>query len=293
MGFFDRFGDIIIKFLSFLGAIILFIPKIPEKIRNVNNEEIRQKINSNKIKNNISKITQKKPGQETSTVASEEHYKPQKLGTDSEDSKSEIIFISPHFTSKEKENTIFSLQILSAAFLVFSILFLFNFLSIILYAIISAAVIIYILYTLFNRVKVMYGPDFPAYRDFFLMYIAVGIILVVVGTNPNFVLAFSFQFLPSLTILIFAIIAVIAVFLIFRIRYHRNYTYGKLIETGKNIAYVKVDYDIRCNVKPDTYTVDNSYGAKDGDTVKLKIEEKLFSTGGNKPISIIETVKKI
>ena len=137
----------------------------------------------------------------------------------------------------------------------------------------------------------MYGPDFPAYR--ILMYIAVGIILVLVGTNPNFVLAFSFQFLPSLTILIFAIIAVIAVFLIFRIRYYRNYTYGKLIETGKNIAYVKVDYDIRCNVKPDTYTVDNSYGAKDGDTVKLKIEEKLFSTGGNKPISIIETVKKI
>jgi uncharacterized membrane protein len=46
-------------------------------------------------------------------------------------------------------------------------------------------------------------------------------------------------------------------------------------------------------VKPDTYTVDNSYGARDRDTVKLKIEEKLFSSGGNKPISIIETVKKI
>jgi uncharacterized membrane protein len=114
-----------------------------------------------------------------------------------------------------------------------------------------------------------------------------------VGTNPNFVLAFSFQFLPSLSILIFAVIAVIAVFLIFRIKYYRNFTFGEVIETGKNIAYVKVDYDIRCNVKPDTYAVDNKYGAKDGDTVKLKIEEKLFSTGGNKPISIIETVKKI
>jgi uncharacterized membrane protein len=293
MGFLNWFGTIIIKFFSFLGAIILFIPKIPEKIRNVNSEEIRQKIDSDKIKNNISKITPKKTRQGTSEVVSTEQDKPQKVGTASEDSESEIIFISAHFTSEEKENTIFRLQILSAAFLVFTIIFLFNFLSIILYGIIGAAIIIYILYTLFNRVRVMYGPDFPAYRDFFLMYIAVGIILVLVGTNPNFVLAFSFQFLPSLTILIFAIISVVAVFLIFRIRYYRNYTYGKVIETGKNIAYVKVDYDIRSNVKPDTYTVDNSYGARDGDTVKLKIEEKLFSSGGNKPISIIETVKKI
>jgi uncharacterized membrane protein len=291
MGFFNRFGTIIIKFLSFLGAIILFIPKIPEKVRNVNSEELRQKIDSDKIKNNISKITPQKTESNSSREARTE--KPKKVRTSSEDSESEIIFISAHFTSEEKENTIFSLQILSAAFLVLSILFLFNFLSIILYGIIGAAIVIYILYTLFNRVRVMYGPDFPAYRDFFLMYIAVGIILVLVGSNPNFVLAFSFQFLPSLTILIFAVIAVVAVFLIFRIKYYRKYTYGKVIETGKNIAYVKVDYDIRCNVKPDTYTVDNSYGARDGDTVKLKIEDKLFSTGGNKPISIIETVKKI
>jgi uncharacterized membrane protein len=293
MGFFNRFGTIIIKFLSVLGAIILFIPRIPGKIRNINSKEIRRKVDSDKIKNNISKITPKKPEQGTSAVTTTKQDKPQRVGTASEDSKSEIIFMSAHFTSEEKENTIFSLQLLSAAFLVLSILFLFNFLSIILYGIIGAAVVIYMLYTIFNRVRVMYGPDFPAYRDFFLMYIAVGIILVLVGTNPNFSSAFSFQFLPSLTILIFAVILVAAVFLIFRIKYYRNYTYGKVIETGKKTAFVKVDYDIRCNVKPDTYTVDNSYGASDGDTVKLKIEEKLFSTGGNKPISIIETVKKI
>jgi uncharacterized membrane protein len=191
MGFLNWFGTIIIKVFSFLGAIILFIPKIPEKIRNVNSEEIRQKIDSDKIKNNISKITPKKTGQGTSEVVSTEQDKPQKVGTASEDSESEIIFISAHFTSEEKENTIFRLQILSAAFLVFTIIFLFNFLSIILYGIIGAAIIIYILYTLFNRVRVMYGPDFPAYRDFFLMYIAVGIILVLVGTNlfpvPTFI----------------------------------------------------------------------------------------------------------
>ena len=90
----------------------------------------------------------------------------------------------------------------------------------------ESATVAYILYILFSKIKLMFKADFNAYRDFFLMYIAVGIILVLVGTNPNFMMSFSFEFLPSLSILIFAVIAVIAVFLIFRIKYHRNFTYG-------------------------------------------------------------------
>ena len=39
----------------------------------------------------------------------------------------------------------------------------------------------------------MYRADFNAYRDFFLMYVAVGIFLVLINTNSNFVMAFSFQ----------------------------------------------------------------------------------------------------
>lgn len=139
----------------------------------------------------------------------------------------------------------------------------------------------------------MYGPEFPAYRDFFLMYLAVGIILVIVGTNSNLVMAFSLSIFPSLTILLFAIVAVVAVYLIFRIRYHRNFTYGVVIETGEKMAYVKVEYDIRSNVKPDIYIVDNSYGALNGETVQLKTEEKIFSNTGNKPISVMKTVNKI
>ena len=139
----------------------------------------------------------------------------------------------------------------------------------------------------------MNGSEFPAYRDFFMMYLAVGIILVLVGTNSNLVMAFSLSYFPSLTILIFAVVSVAVVYLIFRIRYHRNFTYGVVIETGEKMAYVKVEYDIRSNVKPDIYVVENDYGASDGDTVKLKTEQKIFSNSGNKPVSVMETVNKI
>jgi uncharacterized membrane protein len=125
------------------------------------------------------------------------------------------------------------------------------------------------------------------------MYLAVGIILVIVGNNSNFMMAFSFQFLPSLTVLIFAVIAVVALFLIFRIRYSRDFTYGVVVDTGKKTAHVKIDYDIRSNVKPDMYIVDNSYGAKEGDQVRVKVNEKIFSTDGNKPTSIIESIEKV
>lgn len=136
----------------------------------------------------------------------------------------------------------------------------------------------------------MYSEDFNAYRDFFLMYIAAGIILVLISYNQDLMSVLSFPFLPSASILIYALILVAAIFLIFRIRYHRDFTYGTVIESGKKTAYVKVDYDIRSNVKPDIYIVQNDINAKEDDAVMLRIEEKIISTGGNKPISIIKRI---
>lgn len=294
MGVFSKFGDLIIKFFSLLGMMILSIPKIPQKLRNMDHERIKEKIDTDNMRENVSKVKNNlvdKKAPETSvnneTILTEVHEKT------SSSPESDVILISTPFTSKEKEDTVFRLQLLSAGFLILSVLFLFNFYSIIIYSILGVLVGGYIIYLLYNRVKVMYGPEFPAYRDFFMMYLAVGIILVLVGTNTNLLMAFSFSFFPSLTILIFAIIAVAVVYLIFRIRYHRDFTYGVIIETGEKMAYVKVEYDIRSNVKPDIYVVENDYGAVDGDTVKLKTEQKLFSNSGNKPISVMETVHKI
>ncbi|EKF85042.1 DUF2101 family protein [Methanobacterium formicicum] len=297
---FNKLGDIILRFFSLLGAVILAIPKIPQKLSNINRDRVKEKIDTENIKENVSKVkenlgidekTSKINSNETPSSKQTTYSNAHNTGKTSE--KSDVILISTPFTSKEKEDTIFRLQLLSAGFLIISVLYLFNFFSLILYGILGILIAGYIIYILFNRVKVMYGPEFPAYRDFFLMYLVVGIILVLAGTNSNLVMAFSFSFFPSLTIFIFAIVAVALVYLIFRIRYHRDFTYGVVIETGERMAYVKVEYDIRSNVKPDIYVVENGYGAVDGDTVKLKTEQKILSNSGNKPVSVMETVNKI
>jgi uncharacterized membrane protein len=299
MKFFTKFGDLILKIFEIIGMIILAIPQIPNRLRGINTKEIKDRVDSEVLKENITRIkndTRVKDGiskiskMEISDVSNlkEKFDNPVKVD-DASALKSQI---SGEFTSEEKESTIFRVQIFSGIFLVISMLYVFSFLSLIIYIILGALTVGYIIYMIYNKVKLMYSADFNAYRDFFLMYIAVGIILVLVGTNPNFVITFSFEFLPSLSILLFAVISVLAVFLIFRIRYHRNYTFGTVIETGKKTAYVKVDYDICSNVKPDVYIVNNSANAKEEDKVKISIEDKIFTNNGNKPVDVIEILNK-
>lgn len=290
MGIFAKFGDFIIKIFSFVGMLILSIPKIPEKIRNINTSGVRDKIDTESVKGNISRIRSEVGG--VKDTYSREDYAQTSGESRSHLKDSGVILISGTYTSEEKERTILILQIASAAFIVVSIFYVFNFLSLIIFLILGGLIGAFVIYMLYDRVTKMYRRDFNAYRDFFLMYLAVGIVIVLVSSNPNLVMAFSFQTLPSLSVLIYAIIAVVAVFLIFRIKYHRNYTFGTVLEAGENTAHVKVEYDIRSNVKPDIYLVENRPGAGAGDTVKLKIEEKLISTGGNKPLEILEVYKK-
>jgi uncharacterized membrane protein len=295
MKIFAKFGELILRLFDIIGMIIMGIPKIPEKLGGINTDDIKNKVDKKSLKENISKI--KDTGLEISEVGiskvseikniEKQHFS----GKNIEGPQVFKTQTSGEFTSKEKERTVFQLQIISLGFLVVSIVYLFNFLSFIIYCILGIILIGYIVYILSSKIKLMYPSDFNAYRDFFLMYVAAGIILVLVGTNSNLVMAFSFEFFPSLTILIFAVILAVAVFLIFRIKYHRNYTYGIVVETNKKTAYVKVDYDIRSNVKPDIYIVDNTYGAEEGEEVKLQIEEKLLSNSGNKPVNIIETLR--
>ncbi|OEC84882.1 MULTISPECIES: DUF2101 family protein [Methanobacterium] len=293
MNIFAIFGDLIIRMFNFVGKLILEIPNIPDKLRGINSESFKEKIDTEKIRENVSQIKNDVKIKNNSlkiskTEAAEIFIVNNKENIDK--SKVQSFEINKDFTSKQKERTVFVLQLLSLGFLALSILYLFNFLSFVIYCILGVLLVGCMVYILFSKVKLMYHADFNAYRDFFLMYVAAGIILVLFGTNSNLVMAFSFDFFPSFTVLLFAVIFSIAVFLIFRIRYHRNYTYGTVIEAGKKTAYVTVDYDICSNVKPDTYIVDNSYGANEGEIVKLQVEEKLLSRSGNKPICILETI---
>ncbi|MGB9979441.1 DUF2101 family protein [Methanobacterium sp.] len=291
MNIFAKFGELVIKMFNFIGTLILAIPKLPSIIRSINTNDIKDRVNSESLKENLSKV--KDTGLEISEVGISkvsEIKNSQNLKENTEKIQMDTQ-LSGEFTSKQKERTIFQLQLISVGFLVICVLYLFNFLSFIIYCILGIVLVIYMAYLLFSKVKLMYPVDFNAYRDFFSMYIVAGIVLVLVSSNPNFVMAFSFEFFPYLTILIFAALLSVAVFLIFRIRYHRDFTYGTVVEVGDNTSYVKVEYDICSNVKPDMYFVTNKCGANKGDEVKLQIKEKLLSTGGNKPVSIIEILK--
>lgn len=296
LSIFTKFGDLIIRAFSFIGMLILSIPKIPEKIRNLNTSGIRDKIDTESMKDNISRIKKEVDGVKE-RYSGERNLKQEYTSTSTESEElpkdSGVILISGTYTSEEKERTILILQIASIAFIIISIFYVFNFLSTLIYIILGVLIGAFVIYILYDRVKKMYRRDFNAYRDFFLMYLAVGVIIVLVSSIPSLVMAFSFQTLPSLSVLIYTLIAVAAVFLIFRVRYYRNYTYGTVLEAGENTAHVKVEYDIRSNVKPDIYLVENRPGAVTGDTVKLKIEEKIISTGGNKPLEIMEVYEKI
>ena len=299
MNIFGKLGYYIVSAFNLVGMLILAIPKIPEKLRNFDSNDIKEKIDTENLKGNISKLREDVGFDEKiSQISNTENLtktikKTVKRETEDSDSDSDVVMIAGAFTSEEKERTILTLQLLSAAFVVVSILSIFHFVDGLIYIPIGIVIVGYIVYLLYTKVNLMYRNDFPAYRDFFLMYIAVGILLVLLNSNSNFVMAFSFTLLPSLSVLIFAVVAVVAVFLIYRIRYYRNFTYGTVIEEGKNTAYVKVEYDIRSNVKPDIYIVENRVGALEGEFVKLKLEEKLMSMGGNKPIKIIETANTI
>lgn len=270
-------GNLILNFFNSIGNFILYIPEIPHLIKNIDSEGLKQ--NLAKKKSNLTK---------TDSDNYETHKNDSKIVKNTDIPPITSSFND--FDSKEKENIVLRLQILSASFLVFSILFIFNFISMIIYAFAGLLIVGLVSYYLFKRVKTMYMEDFSAYRDFFIMYIASGILLVVIGTNQVFLSLFPFDFLPSISIFILAIILVVGILSIFRIAYHRNFTYGLIIEAGKKTAYVRVDYDIRSNVKPDIYLVENLTGAKEDDIVKLQIDQKIFSTSGNKPVRIIENL---
>lgn len=321
MKIFSKFGDIIITLFSYTGALVVGIIHLPTTIRELDlkrtgPEKIKetvQKIDTDEIGEKVSKITNKvdekysdysnksskkdaDADENSSPIYAKELSSAPDIVMESDDSNIDegpIIIKSSKFDSKEKEDTVLRLQIASGAFLVASVLLVFHFIAFYIYVLLGILLSAFIYYTVYYKIKLMYPQDFKAYRDFFFLYVVVGIVLVFVGGNANITMAFPFQFFPSFSLLIFAVISVAAVFLLFRIRYHRNYTYGEIIEAGMNTSHVKVDYDIRSNVKPDMYIVENNgFNVSENEMVKLEIDGSIFNMKGNRPFKVIGKVER-
>jgi len=305
MSFLSKFGELVLNVFSVTGSIVLWIARLPRTImeldlRRTAPEKIREtvsQIDTEEVSDKISQLTKKseKYISTKSATSSDLDENSSEEGSHERQASEDgtIIIKNPQFTSEEKENTILKLQIAAGAFLIISILLTFNFVSFILYAVLGILIVGYIVYMLYYQVKLMYSNDFNSYRDFFLMYVGVGVVLVLVAGNSAITMAFPFQFFPSFSVLLFALIAVGAVYLIFRIKHHRDFTYGEVLEKGTNTSHVKVEYDIRSNVKPDIYMVENNnFDVVAHEIVKLNVEGGIFSMKGNKPTRIIGKVDK-
>lgn len=176
-----------------------------------------------------------------------------------------------------KDYAILKLEIFSMLFLLLSAIFIFDFPSFIstkTYFIFGVLLLLLTVYALFADVKKYFGEDFPAYRDFFLSYLALGMILALVKiVKPS--TSFIFPYMH------YAVISLLGVFLIsnlFKKRYARDYTFGRVLEADFESVKVKINYDIRANVKPLRYTFKNKFSARKGDVVKISVKKRFFGS---------------
>lgn len=176
-----------------------------------------------------------------------------------------------------KDYAILMLEVFSMVFLLLSAIFIFDFprsLSTKTYFIFGALLLLLTVYVLFAEVKKYFEEDFPAYRDFFLSYLSLGIILALVKiAKPS--TSFIFPYMH------YVLISLLGVFLIsnlFKKRYARDYTFGRVLEADFESVKVKINYDIRANVKPMKHAFKNRFGAKKGDVVKISVKKRFFGS---------------
>lgn len=195
----------------------------------------------------------------------------------------------PYFEERgveAKDYLVLKIQICALAFLLFSVLYIFRFVSFKFFFLAALAAGGYAAYLLFSTVRSYFAEDFAAYRDFFMSYLSASALLVLINYKKP-VLGFSF---PYLHLVLFSLAYIVAFSYFFRKKYGREYTFGRVIESN-GLLKVKVNYDIRASVKPGIHVFENKLNAKKGDIVKLRVEKGFFNLRGNRVIAVEEVVK--
>jgi uncharacterized membrane protein len=191
----------------------------------------------------------------------------------------------PFFEKKDiemKDYTIFKLQISSALFLLLSTLFIIDFIDLRRYAIPAGVLVFFILYILFFTVRKNF-EEFSAYRDLFLSFLLLVLLLVAMKVKKPIV---SIGF-PFFHFAVVAVLGPVAIYIYFWNKHSREYTYGRIIAADGIDVKVKFNYDIRANVKPQVVTFRNTMNAKEGDLVKTKVTRGFLSVGGSTPVEIM------
>ncbi len=180
-----------------------------------------------------------------------------------------------------KDYSVFKLEISSAAFLIFTMLFVFNYLSVKKYLASSLILVSFSLYILFTSIKKDF-EDYPAYKEFFLPYLALALLLALVKVEkPHLDTVF-----PSLHFIVLSIAGVVLISVNFRKKYSRDYTHGTVVEAGADIR-VKFNYDLRSDIKPQIVLFRNTLNAREGDTVKVRVKKGFLSIRGSRPVELL------
>ncbi|BAA30450.1 DUF2101 family protein [Pyrococcus horikoshii] len=140
---------------------------------------------------------------------------------------------------------------------------------------------LYIRYTIIRNWNLIIGPR--AYRFF---YYGISTITFVAFLGYVLIRKVATELIYYLTYIssIFVIVVVFRYY--FKHKFGRDYTYGIIEEVKEDLVRVFVHDDIAANVKPGYYWVPKVSEAKEGDIVKLLVENRTFRS--SIPVRILE-----
>ena len=149
----------------------------------------------------------------------------------------------------------------------------------------------YLIYLAATDLRRAFGREYPAYRSFVGMCISIAWVFVfALQRSPA---GFSLEtiylsLIPPLAAIIFVVVA----FAVFRLKYGRNFTYGRVEGVQGRRAAVRVGYDIRSNVKSGLYFVESFVKVRKGDLVKISVERLMLGLRGAKVRAILGRVEQ-
>jgi len=148
----------------------------------------------------------------------------------------------------------------------------------------------YLIYLAATQLRRAFQRDYPAYRSFVAMCIAIAWVFVLAIRHSP--VEFSIEAIyMSLIPPSIAIVFVAAAFAAFRLKYGRNFTYGRVEQAQGRRAAVRVGYDICSNVKAGLYTVESFVKVKRGDLVKISVDRPMLGLRGAKVKAILGKIR--
>jgi uncharacterized membrane protein len=147
----------------------------------------------------------------------------------------------------------------------------------------------YALYLALTQLKLAFRRDYPAYRSFVGMCIAIAWVFVLALRHLQ--LEFTLETLHlALVPPVLAIGFVFVAFMAFRLKYGRDFTYGIVESVRGRRAIVRVGYDICSNVKHGIYVVESLVKVKPGDEVRLSVERPMLGLRGARIKTVLRKV---